>query len=421
MSELDSILSSIRGDYSSDPYAFKSSRRTNIPTKINTGAVQDVKYNVHTDAIYDRLNDGTYVAKFDNYAGGIDNEDRLAREQSGFEQIWHGVTKAGAKTFNYALDATVGTVYGIFNAIDRGAWEGLYDNDFSNKMDDWNKTLDYSLPNYYTKEQESMGVLRSMATVNFWANDVAGGLAFVGGALLPELAIAAATGGASLPSAFAKFGLKAGTKSFLKAGAKKTVKDGIKAGLKTGFKEGIDQTGLNLLRGQRMAKVGEYTGEVFKTAGFLVRTSNFEAGMEARHNLHQSTSEFLADFEGLNGRPPSFEEYSSFLDDAVSASNWVYGANMAILSVSNLAMFGSKFGVGIKTGKKINNFANRAIGLGVKKTAGKEAALRGANRFQKSVRKLLPYSRKACNRRFVRRGATRSCWDNHAKLPQSKI
>ena len=383
--DLDSILLELRGDYSKNPYAFKSSRKNNIPTKINTGEVQDVKYNVHMDAIYDRLNDGTYIPKFENYAGGIGNEDRLAKEQTGFEQAWKGLTKAGAKTFNYALDATVGTAYGIFNAIGEGSWEGLYDNDFSNKIDDWNTKLDHNLPNYYTKEQKSQNVLQSMASVNFWANDVAGGLAFVGGALLPEIALAAITGGASAPLALAKMGLRAGTKSFLKTGTKKIVKEGIEAGVKKGAREGMDKVGVNLLRGHRLAKVGETTGEVLKTAGFLVRTSNFEAGMEARHNLHQANSEFLNNFESLNGRAPTFDEYSSFMDEAVNASNWVYGSNMAILAVSNLAMFGSKFGVGINVGKKMKNFGNRAIGLGLKKTAGKEVALKGANRFQKGL------------------------------------
>lgn len=381
--ELDSILSEIRGDAPANPYLSKIPKQTFAPTKINTGQVQDVKYNVNRDAIYDRLHDGTYVPRFENYAGATGNENRLANQQGVIEQSWNGLVKAGAKTFNYAMDATLGTVYGIFNAVGEGSIEGLYDNDFSNKLDDWNKRLDYSLPNYYSDEQKSMGVLRSMATVNFWANDVAGGLAFVGGALLPELAIAAATGGASAPISLAKIGLKAGTRSFLKAGSKKIVKEGIESGLKTGFKQGVDDVGLNLLRGQRYAKIGEYTGEVIKTAGFLTRTSNFEAGMEARHNLHQSTSEYLSSFEELNGRPPTFEEYSGFLDDAVTASNWVYGANMAILSLSNMAMFGAKFGVGINTGKTLNNFGNKFIGLGVKKTAGKEAVLSGANRLQR--------------------------------------
>jgi len=381
---LDDILAEVRGDKSYRTPTFASGKRRNsLSTVINTGAVQDVKYDVHTDAIYDKLNDGTYVAKFENYKGGVGNENRLAQGQSGFEQLYLGVGKAAAKTFNYALDATVGTAYGIFNAISEGSIEGLYDNDFSNKLDDWNTKLDYNLPNYYSDEQKSMGVLRSMGTINFWANDVAGGLAFVGGALLPEIALAAVTGGATMPTSFAKIGLKAGAKSFLKAGTKKTVKEGIEAGVKKGFKGGIDNAGVNLLRGQRLAKVGEVTGEILKTSGFLVRTSNFEAGMEARHNLHEANDGFLTNFEDLNGRPPTFDEYSSFMDEAVTASNWVYGANLAILSVSNMAMFGSKFGVGIKTGKKVNNFANRAIGLGVKKTAGKEAALAGANKFQK--------------------------------------
>lgn len=378
--DLDSILAELRGEQSRGLQNLEGLKKTNYtPIRTKTDAVQDVKYNVHMDTIYDRLNDGTYVAKFDNYAGGIGNEDRLAKKQTGLEQFWHGATKAGLKTLTYAFDATVGTLYGIVNAIDTGSWEGLYDNEFSNTIDDWNKQLDYNLPNYYSDEQKSQSVLRNMGTVNFWANDVAGGLAFVGGALLPELAIAAVTGGASAPTSFAKIGFKTGTKKFLKVGTKKIAKEGVEVSVKTG----LSSKGIDLMRGHRMSKIGEYTGEALKTGGFLVRTSNFEAGMEARHTLHDSVDEYLNTFKEINGRPPSFEEYSEFMDDAVTASNYVYGANMAILSVSNLAMFGSKFGIGINIGKKTNNFGNRVIGLGVKKTAGEQLALRGVSKSQK--------------------------------------
>lgn len=378
---LDSILADVRGEVAENPYSFSSTRKTNLPIKNNNpGTVSDVKYNVQTDAIYDRLSDGSYAPKFQNYKGGIGNENRLAEGQGFFEQAAYGIGKAIVKTGNYALDATVGTVYGIVTAIGEGTFEGMYDNDFSNTLDDWNESLDRALPNYYTDEQKSMGVMRSMLTVNFWANDVAGGLAFVGGALLPEIAIAAFTGGASLPTSFAKIGLKAGTKSFLKTGVKEGVEKGIKSGITSSVKR---EAGLNLLRGQRYAKIGSYTGEVLKTGGFMIRTSNFEAGMEARHNLHQSTEEYLMTFKELNGRQPTEKEFSEFMDSATSAANWVYGSNMAILSISNLAMFGTKFGVGIKTGKKITNFGNKAIGLSIKKTAGKEVALAGANRTQR--------------------------------------
>jgi hypothetical protein len=349
------------------------------PIKIKTDEIKDVKFDVHKDAIYDRLNDGTYIPKYDNYVGETGNENRLALQQTAMEQWGAGLYKFGAKTVNYALDATVGTVYGITNAIAEGSMDGLYDNDFSNKLDDWNKRLDNSFANYYSDEQKSMGVLESMTTANFWANDVGGGLAFVAGALLPEIAIGAATGGASVPSSFAKFGVRLGLKKAIKEGTQEIVE----AGTRSAIRETAQATGMNLLRAERYSKIGQYAGEALKTGGFIVRTSNFEAGMEARHNLHDATDEYLRSFKDLNGRNPSFEEYSSFLDDAVSASNKVYAANMAILSVSNVAMFGSKFGIGVNLGNHTKNAFNRVIGLGVNKTAGGAITLAGANRAQK--------------------------------------
>ena len=128
-------------------------------------------YSVDPNAIYDRLRDGSYVAKFENYLGETGNEDRLAREQSTGEKWWNGIQKFVGKTGNYAFDSVVGTAYGIFNGIAEGDFRGVWDNDLSNWMDDLNKKMDYDLPNYYTDEEKSMGFLESMTTANFCDRD----------------------------------------------------------------------------------------------------------------------------------------------------------------------------------------------------------------------------------------------------------
>jgi hypothetical protein len=347
--------------------------------------VETFKFDVSRDAIYDKLSDGSYIQKFENYKGGVGNEERLANQQGFGEKALYGLGKFIGKTGKNALDATVGTVYGVINGLVEGDMKAVWDNDFSNKMDDWNKQMNYKLPHYYTEEEKNRGFVGSMGTANFWFNDVGDGLAFVAGALLPELAIGAATGGASLGVSMGKFAFRSGAKALYKEGVEK----GIGAAAKKLAKNTDDF--FNYSKGRegiremyRGALNSKKAGDVLSTAGFMFRTSNFEAGMEARHNFHDAIDAFNRDFEEKNGRPPTLSEIGSFSESAKNAANGVYGANLAILSVSNAAMFGKVLDVKLpKIGEKINNRFNRAIGLGVNTAADGTMTAVKANKLQK--------------------------------------
>ncbi len=357
--------------------------------KAATNKIKVHEFDVPKAALYDRLSDGSYIAKYENYVGAKGNENRLAQKQSATEQVFNGLTKNLVKTFNYAADSIVGTAYGIASGISKGSLSAVYDNDFSNWMDDTNKKLDNKLANYYTDEEKSQNWLKSLGTVNFWANDVAGGLAFVGGALLPDVALAAVTGGATLSTSAAKFGAKIGIKALAKEGGESL----IKAGIRKGAEKLSEKMGANALKTYTYARLGSKVGSVADNALFLARTSNFEAGMEARQNFKDSVDTFYNTFEEKNGRQPTYDEAKEFMNNARSAANGVYGANMAILSVSNAVMFGKKIlPSGLST--KMSNIGNRLVGLGTKveTVAAKEGvgsviqtSMRGASRTQKIV------------------------------------
>jgi hypothetical protein len=318
--------------------------------------VRPIEYTVPKEAIYDRLNDGTYIAKFENYIGATGNEDRLAKEQTTGEKWGHGLTKMAAKIGTYAVDSVIGTAYGIGAAIGTGQFHKLYDNDFASWMDDTNKKLDNKLVTYYSDEEKSMNVLESMGTANFWANDVTGGLAFVGGAILPQIAIGALTGGATLGAGAAKLSMQIGSKV-----GNKIVREGIE--------EVAEQTTKQTVKSYVRAKLASNAlGTPLDKAAFFARTASFEAGMEARQSYKTNVQDFYTKFEEQNGRLPTTEEAKPFLDDARNASNGVYNTNLAILSVSNAVMFGKKIIPTSITNKlgAVTNRANKLIGLGVK-------------------------------------------------------
>ena len=162
--------------------------------------VGQVHYDVPFRAIFDKKSDGSYIAKYKNYQGAEGNENRLALEQGFWEKGAKSIGRFATKTSLYAMDATLGTAAGIINGIQKGEFSAMWDNDISNWLDDMDKSLDYSLPIHYTDEYKSQNILGNMFLnpATFLFKDVADGMAFVMGAALPEIAIAYATGGASL-------------------------------------------------------------------------------------------------------------------------------------------------------------------------------------------------------------------------------
>ncbi len=348
------------------------------------GKVGNIHYDVPFRAIFDRNRDGSYTAMYKNYQGAEGNEDRLTREQGFWEKTIKGITRFGSKTGLYALDATVGTAAGIINGIQKGELSAVWDNDVSNWLDDADKQLNHKLPIYYTDEYKSQNILENIFynPMTFITKDLADGMAFVTGALLPEIAIAYLSGGTSLTVSAAKMAAR-GALGAGKAIAKGEIRAGFKAGVNAlTKKEGRDQT-MSMVRLKNRTSIASGIGEIGKTAAFIARTSNFEAGMEARHNFHDAVEAFHLKYEEQNGVPPTLDETIEFYNEAREAGNWAYGANMAVLSLSNIAMFGAKFGIATNTRGAINDFGNRFIGLTPKKIAGGRLALAEATKAQK--------------------------------------
>lgn len=371
-----------------------SANRSISAPQTQTG-ISPIEFNIPVSAVYNRLNDGSYVPKFENFAGATGNEERLAQGQSAFEQFGYGLLKNIRKAGNYALDSVVGTPYGIVNGISEGRLSGVWNNEFANTIDDWNTTLDSKLPSYYTEEEKNRGLLAAIpgfGATNFWFNDVAGGLAFVAGAALPQLAIGALTGGLTAGATLAKLGFKTVGKELLEESAEAAAKAALKESSKIAKTFGkVDETlrftkGRDVLKGLNRAIYGKTAGDFVSTSSFLIRSANFEAGLEARQNFKTAVDDYMSSFEDLNGRQPSSDELMKFMNEAKGAANGVYGANMAILSLSNAAMFGKTFDINIipnKISQPVTNFFNKAIGLGVTKLDDGARVLQAANKFQK--------------------------------------
>lgn len=276
-----------------------------------------------------RLSSGTWIPKYESYIPGVDNDTRLSRGQGRTEKWMRGLGKFVGKAALYGLGGVIQPFYGIYAGVSRGNFNAVFDNDFTRWLDDQDKKMDYGLAHYYNREERDMNFLQSMTTANFWSNDFLSGLAFTAGAMLSS----AVYSGAGLMN-LARTGARAGV-ALARIG--KAASDTKKA------------FGVYL----RAARTGRRIGKGLDTLAFLGTSTSWEASVEARSMLMEAEENFRQSYRNAYGREVPYEELMKFRADNANAANAVFAANVGILSLSNIAMFGDMFGMDLGVDKFI--------------------------------------------------------------------
>lgn len=276
-----------------------------------------------------RLSSGTWIPKYESYIPGVDNDTRLSKTQSRTEKWMRGLGKLAGKTALYGLGGVIQPFYGIYAGVSKGNFNAVFDNDFTRWLDDQDKKMDYGLAHYYNREERDMNFLQSMTTANFWSNDFLSGLAFTAGAMLSS----AVYSGAGLMN-LARTGARAGVALARIGKAASDTKKAFGAYL-------------------RAARIGQRVGKGLDTALFLGASTSWEASVEARSMLMEAEENFRQSYRNAYGRGVPYEELMKFRADNANAANAVFAANVGILSLSNIAMFGDMFGMDLGVDKFI--------------------------------------------------------------------
>lgn len=276
-----------------------------------------------------RLSSGTWIPKYESYIPGVDNDTRLSRSQGRTEKWMRGLGKFVGKAALYGLGGVIQPFYGIYAGVSRGNFNAVFDNDFTRWLDDQDNKMDYGLAHYYNREERDMNFLQSMTTANFWSNDFLSGLAFTVGAMLSS----AVYSGAGLMN-LARTGARAGVALARIGKAASDTKKAFGAYL-------------------RAARIGQRVGKGLDTAAFLGTSTAWEASVEARSMLMEAEENFRQSYRNAYGREVPYEELMKFRADNANAANAVFAANVGILSLSNIAMFGDMFGMDLGVDKFI--------------------------------------------------------------------
>ena len=135
-------------------------------------------------------------SRFDKL-GGLTTEDisdvenMRAEAQSALGKWVNGISKGGVLAGTTFLDGTVGLAYGLIDVLsnlgnkEESGWETfsrLWDNEFSNGLQQINKMSENILPNYRTTKERDREWYKNLGTANFWADTFLKNMGFTVGA-----------------------------------------------------------------------------------------------------------------------------------------------------------------------------------------------------------------------------------------------
>lgn len=349
-----------------------------------TNKVKMVDYsNVKYEDVYSKYSDGTFTPRYDQYSTiNLDQEEVAASRQSSGD-IWsNALPKFAGKLLTNTIGQLGGIFYGLGAAVNTGSMQSIYDNSFMDTVNDANTFMDNKLPTYKSKADREATGLDYLTKQTTWADDFLNGTAFFGGAILSELALEWATGGAASSTALARWGAKLEQlPGFVKTlnAARKTSNPALKT-----FATGKLSTGLATNLGK--------TGELLNTIRFTATSAGYESAFEANAYMKESEANYYNSFQEANGRMPTVEEEMDFRRNLKTSADGLFGFNMAIVGSSNLAIMGKWFNVKSPLTAP-NKWANsKLFGVGYKKVGDEVVEITG-NKLQKALGKTYGFAK----------------------------
>jgi hypothetical protein len=318
------------------------------------------EFSVPLTETHEMLSDGkTWIPKYEYYMPGMDNEARNAARQTTSQQLFNPIKRFATKVSRGIPGDILSFAYGIGEAVTTGRAESIFDNDFSNYISDLDKKSDFNYKNYYTDEQLKQGIGFNTHTYD----QVLGGVEFTARALGAEAIVAAVTGGSSIPSSLARLGMRLGIEEgvgLARAASK------VARGVDEIAEVGADISKANKILKAPVTAIAEKGGAVYSSdvytrgldkafkfgkwgdfgnqARYAVTSSAYESGFEAKKYQEDAERTFW-DYYRNKGTEPTEKELGDFYSKLDDTTWGVFGANMAILSASNLAMFGDMMNI----------------------------------------------------------------------------
>lgn len=284
--------------------------------------------------------------RFSKQAIGWDNEDIYGQIQSNWDKAFNGLVKGLDLAGTTFLQGTVGLALGVGAAIGTGELNKLYNNEFSNAIDKWNKTLENQLPNYYTARERSAEWWEpsNVITANFFWDKFVKNLGFSLGALYSGGAVAKVL--KLVPEAFSL----SLTKNAIQAA------DAIEQAAATANPLSKTNAVSNAIKtaSQGVNRVNSIVSPIDR---FVVSTLGAvtEGGIEALQGVNEYRNNLIEDYKNKNGFSPTGEDLTRINDYSSNLGNARFGLNMLLLTGTNYVMLPKILGSSYSTSKALAN------------------------------------------------------------------
>lgn len=288
-------------------------------------------------------------ARYDVYVpGNYNNEDAYAQGQGWTAKMVNGVGKGLSLTGTTLLQSTLGMVNGVGRAITDGRAASFYDNEFNRALDDWNKKLENSLPNYYTDVEKNANWYSpsKLLTANFLWDGIVKNMGFAAGAYLSGGVYTA--GLKALPLTSRLFSVGKGAEALA------ATEQGLLSANKVADTYGkVKSLSDKFLGSYNLMNPG---GRAL-VAG-LATTG--EAGFEAYHNLNEFRNGLIEEFKSThNGQDPIGADLDKINSEADNVGNSSFMLNTALLTATNYIQFPKMLGSSYNAEKgMINSLKN---------------------------------------------------------------
>lgn len=316
--------------------------------------------------------------------GDFNNEDAYAQGQGLGDKIVNSVGKGLALTGTTFLQSTVGLLNGIGKAIVDGRAASFYDNELNRSLDEFNKKLEDSLPNYYTDKEKNANWYSptKLFSANFFWDGIIKNMGFAAGAALSGLAYTSMLKALPLTSRLFSVGKAAET---LQA---------TEQGLLTANKVADTYGKVRSLSDQFLASYNLLNPGGRALVAGLATTG--EAGFEAFHNLNEFRNEKIQEWKDSHGgMAPIGSDLEGINTEADAVGNSSFMLNTALLSATNYIQFPKILGSSYTAEKGVINSLTKEIGDITTDAAGNFVKKAPTTRFGKilsTVNKIRPYT-----------------------------
>lgn len=280
-----------------------------------------------------------YNPRYTSTLPGEDSEEAFGKAQPWYKKWGNALVKFGANTAGTFANSMM-TIPETIQSING---EAPYQSSMGDSIDTWLKNLEDVFPNYYTKWQQDHPFMSmvpfSGGFANFWGDKFLKNLGFtvgaIGSAVVTDLAVGAVTEG------LGEIPLIAGQIGKASLWLNKVFTGTNRAEQLLALGRNAGRTSEQLFDLQQLAQAAAAT-KVTNGARYalnLYGSTAAEAGFEARDAYNTVRGDLIKAYQRDNGYSPTGKELEEIDNYARAAGNVRFGANMALIGISNAIQF----------------------------------------------------------------------------------